>query len=175
MKTGARAAEYENAIQWLVTAQLIYQVYRAERIEKPLDNYKDIDDFKVYLSDMGLLCAQKDIRLNDIFYMETELEDFKGGLTEDYVYCQLVSSGFRPYYWRNDKGTKEVDFVISLAGRLIPVEVKSADNTHSDSLTEYKRLYQPDRAIRVSEKNFGFENDILSVPLYAVFCIHDQP
>ena len=175
MKTGARAAEYENAIQWLVTARLIVQIYRAEQIRKPLENYKDIDDFKIYLSDMGLLCAQKDVRPNDIFYMEQEMEDFKGGLTENYVACQLTSGGFRPCFWRNDQGTKEVDFVISLSGRLIPVEVKSAGNIRSDSLQEYRKLFQPEYAVRISEKNFGFENGVRAVPLYAVFCLQDAP
>ncbi len=173
MKSGARAAEYENAIQWLVTAGLIYQLYRAEQVMKPLDNYRDIDDFKIYLSDMGLLCAQKNIRPDDIFYMEQEMEDFKGGLTENYVACQLIGSGFRPCYWRNDKGTKEVDFVITLSGSLTPVEVKSAGNVRSDSLAEYRRLFQPAQAVRISEKNFGLENGIRSVPLYAVFCLQE--
>ena len=171
MKTGARAAEYENAIQWLVTAHLMYQVYRAGQIRKPLDNYKDIDDFKVYHADMGLLCAQKDVRPNDIFYMEQELDDFKGGLTENYVFCQLAANGFRPFYWRNDKGTKEVDFIITLDGSLIPVEVKSSGNTTSDSLKDYIKLFAPDYSIRISEKNFGLEGGIRGIPLYAVFCL----
>ena len=173
MKTGARAAEYENAIEWLVNANLISRIYRAEQILKPLENYKDIDDFKIYLSDMGLLAAQKDIRAEDIFFMEEELTDFKGGMTENYVNIQLVRSGFKPYFWRNDKGTKEVDFILALKSKLIPVEVKSWDNVSSVSLNEYVRLYHPTYSIRVSERNFGFENNIKSVPLYAVFCIQD--
>lgn len=173
MKTGARAAEYENAIEWLVNANLISRIYRAEQIIKPLENYKDIDDFKIYLSDMGLLAAQKDIRAEDIYFMEEELTDFKGGMTENYVNIQLVRSGFKPYFWRNDKGTKEVDFILALKSKLIPVEVKSGDNVSSVSLNEYVRLYHPAYSIRVSERNFGFENNIKSVPLYAVFCIQD--
>ena len=171
IKKGARAAEYENAIQWLVTANLVRQVYRAEQIMKPLDNYKDIDDFKIYLSDMGILCAQKDIHPDDIFYMEEELADFKGGMTENYVDIQLGINGLRTYFWRNDKGTKEVDFITSLDGKLIPIEVKSGDNVTSVSLNDYIRQFKPAYAIRVSERNFGFENGILSLPLYAVFCI----
>ena len=171
IKTGARAAEYENAIEWLVSAGLLSRIYRAEQITKPLENYKDIDDFKIYLSDMGLLAAQKDIRAEDIFFMEEELADFKGGMTENYVNTQLVRAGFKPYFWRNDKGTKEVDFVISLKGRLIPVEVKSGKHVTAVSLNEYVSLYKPAYSTRVSEKNFGFENNIKSVPLYAVFCL----
>ena len=173
IKTGARAAEYENAIEWLVSAGLLSRVYRAEQIKKPLENYKDIDDFKIYLSDMGLLAAEKDIRAEDIFFMEEELADFKGGMTENYVCTQLLRSGFKPYFWRNDKGTREVDFIVPLKGKLIPLEVKSGDHVTAASLNEYVRLYKPAYSIRISERNFGFENNIKSVPLYAVFCIQD--
>ena len=171
IKKGARAAEYENAIEWLVFSGLISRVYRAEQIMKPLENYKDIDDFKIYLSDMGLLAAQKDIRAEDVFYMDEELADFKGGMTENYVNTQLVSLGFKSYYWRNEKGTKEIDFIISINGKLIPVEVKSGEHVNSKSLGEYVRLFAPTYSVRISTKNFGFENDIKTVPLYAVFCI----
>ena len=125
-------------------------------------------------SEMGLLAAQKDIRAEDIFFMEEELADFKGGMTENYVNTQFVRAGFKPYFWRNNKGTKEVDFVISLNGKLIPVEVKSGEHVTAVSLNEYVRLYQPAYSIRISERNFGFENNIKSVPLYAVFCICDE-
>lgn len=174
IKKGARAAEFEDAIEWLVSAGLISRIYRAEQIMKPLENYKDIDDFKIFLSDMGLLCAQKDLRADDVLYMEEELADFKGGMTENYVNTQLVSAGFKPYFWRNDKGTNEVDFIINLGGKLIPVEVKSGDNVSAASLKEYVRLFKPAWSIRISERNFGFENNIRSVPLYATFCIQDQ-
>ena len=171
IKKGARAAEFENAIQWLVTANLVHQVYRAEQIIKPLDNYKDIDDFKVYFSDMGLLCAQKDIRPDDVFFMEEELSEFKGGMIENYVDTQLTMNGLHTFFWRNDKGTKEVDYIVSLDGKLIPVEVKSGDHVASVSLNEFIMIFKPAYSIRISQRNFGFENGILSVPLYAVFCI----
>ena len=173
IKKGARAAEFENAIEWLVSANLVHKIYRAEQIMKPLENYRDIDDFKIYLSDIGLLMAQKDVSLNDILFMESELTDFKGGMTENYVENCLVSSGFKTHFWRNDKGTKEVDFIVNIDGKLIPIEVKSGDHTGSDSLNDYIRLFNPDYSIRISEKNFGFENHIKSVPLYAAFCIED--
>ena len=174
IRSGARAAEYENAIEWLVSAGLILRIYRAEQIKKPLENYKDIDDFKIYLSDMGLLAAQKDIRAEDIFFMDKELADFKGGMTENYVCIQLIRSGFRTYFWRNEKGTKEVDFIISINGKLIPAEVKSGDNVSSTSLNDYVKLFKPAYSIRISEKNFGFDHNIRSVPLYAAFCIQDD-
>ena len=106
--------------------------------------------------------------------MEQELPDFKGGMTENYVNTQLIRSGFKPYYWRNDKGTKEVDFVISLNGKLIPVEVKSGEHVTAASLNEYIKLFKPTFSIRISEKNFGMENNIKFVPLYSVFCISEN-
>ena len=138
---------------------------------KPLDNYKDIDDFKIYISDMGLLCAQKGIHHNDVFYMEDELTDFKGGMAENYVQTQLLTNGFTPFFWRNDRGTYEVDFIVAIDGMLIPIEVKSSDNVSATSLNEYVRLFKPKYAIRISAKNFGIANNIKSVPLYAAFCI----
>lgn len=174
IKKGGRAAEFENSIEWLSAANLIHRVYRAEQILKPLENYKDIDDFKVYLSDTGLLCAQKDIAALDVFYMDTELSDFKGGLAENFVLIQLVRSGFKPFFWRNDKGTKEVDFIITIDGKLIPIEVKSGTNVKSESLNDFIRLFNPEWSIRISERNFGFENNIKSIPLYATFCISNN-
>lgn len=171
IKTGARAAEYENAIEWLVSSNLIHRIYRVENIAKPLENYKDIDDFKIYLSDAGLLCAQKGISAQDVLYMETELDDFKGGMTENYVYTELIRAGFKPYFWRNEKGTKEVDFVVNYKGKITPVEVKSGMRVKSESLDEYIRLFKPELSIRISEKNFGFENNIKSIPLYSTFCL----
>ena len=173
IKTGARAAEYENAIEWLVSANLITRVFRAEQVLKPLENYIDIDDFKIYLSDTGLLCAQKDIRAEDIFFMEDELTDFKGGMTENYVNTQLVCSGFRTCFWRNEKGTNEIDFIVSIEGKLVPVEVKSSSHVKTASLNEYIKRFAPAYSLRISERNFGFENNIKSVPLYAVFCIRN--
>lgn len=173
IKKGARAAQYEDAIEWLVSANLISRVYRVEQVRKPLENYRDIDDFKIFLSDMGLLCAQKDIRAEDIFFMEEELEEFKGGMTENYVLTQFLRSALKPCFWRNEKGTKEVDFIVSLQGKLIPVEVKSGTHVSAASLNEYEKLFHPAFSIRISEKNFGFENGIKAVPLYAVFCIQD--
>jgi len=174
IKTGARAADYENAIEWLTLGNLISRVFRAEQITKPLENYKDIDDFKIYISDMGLLCAQKGIHPNDVFYMDEELTAFKGGMTENYVQVQLSMNGFVPYFWRNDRGTYEVDFIVPINGKLIPIEVKSSDNTGSTSLNEYVRLFKPDHSIRISTKNFGFDNNIKSIPLYATFCISPE-
>jgi hypothetical protein len=170
IKKGGRAAEFENAIEWLCLSGIVSQVYRAEQIRKPLENYRDIDAFKIYVSDLGLLCAKKDLTANDILYMTEELEDFKGGMTENYVNVQLTINGYRTYYWQSERGA-EIDFVIQREGRLLPIEVKSADNTKAKSLKVYMDAYKPDYAIKLSTKNFGFADRKKIVPLYAAFCI----
>lgn len=170
IKKGGRAAEFENAIEWLCLSGIVSQVYRAEQIRKPLENYRDIDAFKIYVSDLGLLCAKKDLTANDILYMTEELEDFKGGMTENYVNVQLTINGYRTYYWQSERGA-EIDFVIQRDGRLLPIEVKSADNTKAKSLKVYMDAYKPDYAIKLSAKNFGFADRKKIVPLYAAFCI----
>ena len=170
IKKGARASEFENAVEWLCLSGIVSKVYKAEQIKKPLENYRDIDTFKIYISDSGLLLAKKDLAANDILYMTEELNDFKGGMTENYVNVQLIINGYHTYYWESARGA-EIDFVIQREGRLIPIEVKSADNTMAKSLKVYMETYKPDYAIKLSAKNFGFQDGKKIVPLYAAFCI----
>lgn len=170
VKKGGRASEFENAIEWLTLSGIVSQVYKVEQIKKPLENYRDIDAFKIYVSDLGLLCAKKDLVPQDVLYMTSELDDFKGGMAENYVNVQLTINGYRTYYWLSERGA-EVDFIIQRNGKLIPIEVKSADNTRAKSLNVYIRTYGPDYAIKLSSKNFGFEDNKKTVPLYAAFCI----
>ena len=170
IKKGGRASEFENAIEWLTLSGIVSQVYRVEQIKKPLENYRDIDAFKIYVSDLGLLCAKKDLAADDILYMVEELSDFKGGMAENYVNTQLMMNGYRTYYWESERGA-EIDFIIQRDGQLIPIEVKSADNTKAKSLKVYMETYKPAYAIKISAKNFGFEDGKKTVPLYAVFCI----
>ena len=170
VKKGGRASEFENAIEWLTLSGIVSQVYKVEQIKKPLENYRDIDAFKIYVSDSGLLCAKKDLPANDVLYMVEEISDFKGGMTENYVNTQLRTNGYQTYYWESKRGA-EVDFIIQRDGQLIPIEVKSADNTRAKSLKVYMETYKPAYAIKLSSKNFGFEEGKKTVPLYAAFCI----
>ena len=170
IKKGGRASEFENAIEWLCLSGIVSQVYKVEQIKKPLENYRDIDAFKIYVSDLGLLCAKKDLTADDVLYETPEINDFKGGMAENYVNVQLSINGYRTYYWQSERGA-EIDFVIQRDGKLIPIEVKSADNTKAKSLKVYMDTYNPSYAIKLSAKNFGFEDDKKIVPLYATFCI----
>lgn len=170
IKKGGRASEFENAIEWLCLSGIVSQVYKVEQIKKPLENYRDIDAFKIYVSDLGLLCAKKDLAANDILYMVEELNDFKGGMVENYVNVQLSINGYNTYYWESARGA-EIDFVIQRNGKLIPIEVKAADNTKAKSLRVYMNTYNPAYAIKLSTKNFALEDNQKIVPLYAAFCI----
>ena len=170
IKKGGRASEFENAIEWLCLSGIVSQVYKTEQIKKPLENYRDIDSFKIYVSDLGLLCAKKDLTATDILYMVDEINDFKGGMAENYANVQLTINGYNTYYWESERGA-EVDFVIQRNGQLIPIEVKSADNTRAKSLRIYMNTYKPEYAIKLSTKNFGLEDNKKIVPLYAAFCI----
>ena len=170
VKKGGRAADFENAIEWLSLSGIVSQVYKVDRPRKPLDDNKDIDSFKIYVSDMGLLCAKKDLTAQDVLYMSNELDYFKGGMSENYVNVHLKINGYTSYYWESERGA-EVDFVIQRDGVIIPIEVKSADNTQAKSLKIYIENYKPQYSIKLSAKNFGFEDNKKTVPLYAAFCI----
>lgn len=170
IKKGGRASEFENAIEWLTLSGIVSQIYKVEQIKKPLENYRDIDSFKIYVSDLGLLCAKKDLAATDILYMVDEINDFKGGMTENYVNTHLTINGYKTYYWESNRRA-EIDFIIQRDTHIIPIEVKVADNTRAKSLKLYMDTYKPAYAIKLSTKNFGFEDNKKIVPLYAVFCI----
>jgi predicted AAA+ superfamily ATPase len=167
---GGRAAEYEDAMDWLALAGIMIRVFCVDRAVKPLDDFKNTDAFKTFVSDVGLLCAKKNVTFADVLHSSPELDDFKGGLTENYVCCQLTSAGYECYYWASEHDA-EVDLVIQKDGSIIPVEVKSADNARAKSLNVYIKRYKPPYAIKVSAGNFGFADSKKTIPLYALFCV----
>ena len=170
IKSGGRASEFEGAIEWLCLAGVASQLYRIEQILLPLNAYRSLTDFKFYMNDAGLCGASQNIRFEDLERDEPLLFNFKGGLTENYVFNQLLCGGFDLYYWTSGNQA-EIDFITRIGKDIIPIEVKASDNTRSRSLSVYASKYSPTYSIRLSLKNFGFENEIKSVPLYAIFCI----
>ena len=170
VKSGGRASEFEGAIEWLCLAGIASQLYRIEQILLPLNAYRSLSDFKFYMNDIGLCGASQDIHFDDIQGNSPLLQNFKGGLTENYVFNQLTSSGMVLYYWTSGNQA-EVDFIARIGKDIIPIEVKSSENTRSRSLSVYVKAHSPKYAIRLSMRNFGLENGIKSVPLYAAFCI----
>ena len=170
IKSGARSNEFAGAIEWLCLAGIASQLYRLEQIKLPLTAYQSLTDFKFYMNDVGLCSASQNILIDDILFDNTGFNDFKGGLTENYVYNQLKINHLDTFYWTS-KNQAEIDFITRLGKDIIPIETKSNDNTRSKSLNEYIQKFSPAYSIRISSKNFGLENNIKSVPLYAVFCI----
>lgn len=171
IKSGARANEYEVPIEWLVSSGVINKCIKVTEGKLPLKAYSEPSSFKIYLADTGLLCSKFEIPANIILYGNDNFAEFRGALTENYVCSALAMNNYTSYYFEKNQ-TLEIDFIIQdKEGNIIPVEVKSAEHVRATSLNNYIKRYSPKYSIRVSGKNFGFENGIKSVPLYAVFCI----
>ena len=135
----------------------------------PLKVYEDLLSYKIYMSDVGLLSCSLNLNIQNIL-MDVLSGEAKGAIAENYVMQQLVSNGLEPYYWESN-GKAELDFVIQLDDGIVPIECKYADNVQAKSLGVFVKKYNPIYSVRVSSKNFGFENNIKSLPLYALFCL----
>lgn len=168
--SGARARDYESAIEWLTTSGIVYRCNKVKEGYYPIKMYEDFTSYKIYMSDVGLLACSLDITIPSIL-LDNISSNTKGAIAENYVMQQLVSNGINPYYWESN-GKAEVDFVIQLDSHAIPIECKYADNVQAKSLKLYMQKYKNDYTIRVSSRNFGFENSIKSIPLYALFCLN---
>lgn len=164
----ARKVRYESSLEWLLASNMILKCDLADKNESPLKAFTNSDKFKLYLSDVGLLRALSNLDYREILLEKNEM--FKGVLTENYIACEFYTKRRELYYYSFDK--YEIDFLIKIDGEIIPVEVKSGKRTTSKSLNEYIKKYNPKFSIRISSKNFGLENNIKSVPLYAAFCIN---
>ena len=166
---GATSSLFGTAILWLKNSGIVNQVFKANS-QVPLEMYKDLSSFKLYMNDVGLFVNKARYPLYQLDLSEVSPMIAMGPLTENYVANELRVSGYDIYYWESN-GKAELDFLIQKETDIIPIEVKSGMNTKSRSLDMYAKLNNPKYSIRISEKNFGFENNIKSVPLYAVFCI----
>ncbi len=164
----ARKIRYESSLNWLLASNMLLKCSLTEKNESPLKAFVSEDKFKLYLSDVGLLRALSNLDYSEILLEKNKM--YKGVLTENYVACELYPRNKELYYY--NFLNYEIDFLIKTDAEIIPVEVKSGRRTNSKSLNEYTKKYQPKYSIRISEKNFGLENNIKSVPLYAVFCIN---
>ncbi len=166
---GGTSSIFGEAILWLKNSGIVNQVYKANA-EMPLEMHKDLSSFKLYMSDVGLFVNKARYPLYQIDLSEPPTMISMGPLTEHYVANELRIKGYELYYWESD-GLAELDFMIQKDMDIVPIEVKSSVHTKSRSLDLYMKKYNPKYAVRISEKNFGFENGIKSVPVYAVFCI----
>jgi len=168
VRSGARSSQYETALDWLLSAELVYQARCITNPKKPIQYYVDPNVFKLFLNDVGVLTHLLGIDYKDIIL--DRLGQFKGILAESYVASELSAAGIPLYYWRSENNA-EVDFVLEGSEGTIPLEVKSAENVQSKSLRVFCDKHHPAYAIRISAKNFGLTDGIRSVPLYAAFCL----
>lgn len=172
MKKGARALDFEKAIQWLTEAGLVYKVERNREPVVPLMYYADRDAFKMYLLDVGLLGAMSLTPPREMLIGDNVFSEFKGAFTENYVLEQCVTLEDLPiYYYSKDNSTQEVDFIVQANNKIIPVEVKAEENVKAKSLYTYINQDQKQhnlKGVRFSMKSFINQEWMENVPLYAV-------
>lgn len=169
VKNGARAREYEDALQWLVSAQLVYKIYRSTAPSLPIAAYDDVSAFKIYLADVGLLRRLAQLAPTAFSEGNRLFTEFKGALTENYVLQALLTQfEVMPRYWSQTNPPYEVDFLIQRENDIFPVEVKSEANINSRSLKKFKELF-PNKTklrIRFSLNNLKLDDDMLNIPLF---------
>ncbi len=168
IRKGARAKNFELAIEWLQDCGLAGKVYRVEKPGIPLKAYTDFSAFKIYLLDVGLLGAMSDLDARSILEKNELFTEFKGALTEQYVYQQIISeTEYTPYYFSASSHT-EIDFLIQKEGQVIPLEVKAEENVKAKSLKAYFNKYNPPYAVRTSMMDYRKEEWMVNIPLYAI-------
>jgi predicted AAA+ superfamily ATPase len=168
IRQGSRAKDYELAISWLTDCGLIHKVNNVTKPGIPLKAYEEFNVFRLFLVDVGLLSAMTDLDAKTLLEGNNVFGEFKGSLTEQYVFQQLfVQKDSGIYYWSPDTRA-ELDFLIQSSGRVIPVEVKAEENLHAKSLKVYCQKYEPKIAIRTSMSDYRKEEWMTNVPLYAI-------
>ena len=165
IKNGAR--EYENALNWLNDANLIYKIYDVKKASFPLKAYNDLSSFKIYMNDVGLLRRMANLDSRIVVEGNKLFEEFKGAVTENYVLNMLnMIYDNTPNYFTFDRN--EIDFIIQYENKIIPIEVKAGNTVNNTSLTKYVEKYKPDKSIRFSLNNLKQDGKILNIPLYLI-------
>lgn len=168
VKDTANKRDYYSAIDWLEASGMVIKVNNAEAVSSPLKGYENADSFKLYISDPGLLSNLCRLKMNDIISSNHNI--YKGAVIENYVMAQFVASGKYFCYYKPSE-SMEIDLVLDEKDGIIPCEIKSGRHKRSTSLSNYIEAYQPVRAYRLSELNFGKAQSLISIPLYAAFCM----
>ena len=169
VREGARAKEYETAIMWLCDCGLVHKVSRVNTAGIPLRAYEGLKAFKLFLVDVGLLGCMAGLRQRTLLDGNALFVEFKGALTEQYVCQQLKTiENLDVYYYTNDRGSCEVDFVVDTGERIVPVEVKAEINLKAKSLKTYREKFSPEVAVRTSMADYKKEDWLVNLPLYAI-------
>ena len=175
IKKGARAKEFETALTWLKDAGLIYQVYKITKPGLPIGAYEDLDSFKLFVLDVGLLGALVNLDAKTILDRYEIFQEFKGAMAEQYVLQQFKTIKDLPvYYWTNETSRSEVDFVIQINSKVVPVEVKAATNLKARSLKIYMEQFKPELALRTSLADYKKTDNLVDLPLYTVETIKEE-
>ncbi len=166
-KDGARAREYEGAVNWLKDANVVNKIYNVTKPSMPLISYNDLSSFKMYLNDVGLLRRKTDLDSKVVVEGNKLFQEFKGALTENYVLQTLITIGLNPYYYTFDN-RYEIDFIIQYKNEIIPIEVKSGESINNTSLKVYNEINKPKVRIRFSMKNLNKDDNLINIPLFMV-------
>ena len=166
-KDGARAREYEGAVNWLKDANVVNKIYNVTKPSMPLISYNDLSSFKMYLNDVGLLRRKTDLDSKVVVEGNKLFQEFKGALTENYVLQTLIAIGLNPYYYTFDN-RYEIDFIIQYKNEIIPIEVKSGESINNTSLKVYNEINKPKVRIRFSMKNLNKDDNLINIPLFMV-------
>lgn len=166
---GRRKKEFDNSIEKLISNQIVYRSYKITDVKSPLSSCKDVDSFKLYLNDEGLLFSMFHLKKKDILMDEK----IKKILYENHIAKTLAESNYPLYYYQSD-GKAEVDFVIqNRSGKIIPIELATISNSKAKSLSVFMKKYTVLEAYRVTENNFLTKKDVRYLPIYAIFCLND--
>lgn len=175
VREGGRAREYETAIMWLSDCGLVHKVSRVNAAGIPLKAYEDLKAFKLFIVDVGLLGCMTGLRQRTLLDGDDLFVEFKGALTEQYVCQQLKTiEDLGVYYYTNDRGSCEIDFVVDNGEQIVPIEVKAETNLRAKSLKTYRERFEPELSVRTSMADYKKEDWLLNLPLYAIGNITDE-
>lgn len=175
VKEGSRAKDYEMAMLWLTDCGLVHKVQRVTTPSLPLKAYEDLKAFKLFILDVGLLSCM--VRLNQTVILDGNdlFKEFNGALTEQYVLQQLKTlEGIESYYWTNDRGSAEIDFLVDNGSDVFPIEVKAETNLKAKSLRTYYEKFSPKISIRTSMMDYKQEEWLINLPLWAINTLHEM-
>lgn len=168
IKSGARASEFELAIQWLIDAGIIHKVNRIKEARMPLKFYEDISAFKLFLLDLGLFACMCEVPASEILIGNNIFIEYKGAFAEQYVLQQIISRKVKPYYWSSEKTPSEIDFVIQRDDKIVPIEVKAEVNVKARSLRQFITNNPDLKGVRYSMLGYIDQGWVENVPLYAI-------
>jgi len=175
IREGARAREYELALQWLCDCGLVYKVHRVTAPRVPLNAYIDLSAFKLFVVDVGLLSCMAGLRPDILLDGNSLFTEFKGALSEQYVLQQLKpQKQLDACYWTNERNTSEIDFIVSDGQSVIPLEVKAEINLQSKSLKAFRDRFSPPLSVRTAMTDYRKEDWLLNLPLYAIGALSQQ-